>query len=275
MNLKNEIKAFLFDVDGTLIDRKGKMSENTYNALKTLKEKGYKLGINSGRLVFSSIKALKANKAEDLFDWYYGANGIEFYDVLNNSKSYLAILEDGVMKNFDNIFKNETYLSLAFYEDDKYLVINHYPDDLNKLDKWCKLRYVLPKLEDFQNVNKRVPKMIVVFDDEKTDKLLEKLSTIKDDRVDIFFSGNDVLEIVPKGLNKGVSVIEFSKLLNIKPKEIMTFGDAENDVPALENGVGVALGDKILFDKHHISYKSLKIDDDGLYLFLKNNGFLC
>ena len=274
MNLKNDIKAFLFDVDGTLINREGKMSENTYNALNILKKKGYKLGINSGRPIFSSQTALSANKADKLFDWYYGANGIEFYDVLNDKKTYVAMLEKNVMKDLDNFLKDEKYLSLAFYEDDKYLVINHYPEDLNKLDEWCKIRYVLPKLADFQNINKIVPKMIIVFDDEKTDDLIKKLSTINDERIDIFFSGIDVLEVVPKGLNKGVSVDEFSKLLNINQKEIMTFGDAENDVPALEKGTGVALGEKINFDKHQIAYKSLSVDEDGLYIFLKNSGLL-
>ena len=274
MNLKNDIKAFLFDVDGTLINREGKMSENTYNALATLKKKGYKLGVNSGRPIFSSQMVLKANKADKLFDWYYGANGIEFYDVLNDKKTYVATLEENVMKDFDNLFKDDKYLSLAFYEDDKYLVINHYPEDLNKLDKWCKVRYVLPKHADFQKIEKRVPKLIIVFDDEKIDDLTKKLSTIKDERVDIFFSGIDVLEIVPKGLNKGISVDEFSKLLNINQKEIMTFGDAENDVPALEKGTGVALGEKIDFDKHKIAYKSLGVNEDGLYIFLKNNGIL-
>ena len=274
MNLKNDIKAFLFDVDGTLINREGKMSDNTYKALSILKKKGYKLGINSGRPVFSSQMVLRSNKADKLFDWYYGANGIEFYDVLNDKKSYVATLDENVIKDFDNLFKDEKYLSLAFYEDNKYLVINHYPEDLNKLDKWCKVRFVLPKHVDFQKIEKRVPKMIIVFDDEKVDDLIKKLSTIKDERVDIFFSGIDVLEIVPKGLNKGISVDEFSKLLNINQKEIMTFGDAENDVPALEKGTGVALGKKIDFDKHQIAYKSLGVDEDGLYIFLKNNGLL-
>ena len=161
MNLKNDIKAFLFDVDGTLINREGKMSENTYNALNILKKKGYKLGINSGRPIFSSQTALSANKADKLFDWYYGANGIEFYDVLNDKKSYVATLDENVIKDFDNLFKDEKYLSLAFYEDNKYLVINHYPEDLNKLDEWCKIRYVLPKLADFQNINKIDRKSVV------------------------------------------------------------------------------------------------------------------
>ena len=274
MILKNYNKAFLFDVDGTLVDKEGKMSKNTFDSLLKLKKKGYKLGINSGRPIFSSQRVLKANKADGLFDWYYGANGIEFYDVLNDKKTYVAMLENNVMKDFDNLFKDEKYLSLAFYEDDKYLVVNHYPDDLNKLDRWCKVRYVLPKLADFQNIKKRVPKLIIVFDDEKINHLIKKLSTINDERVDIFFSGIDVLEIVPKGLNKGVSVEEFSKLLNIDSKSIMTFGDAENDVPALEKGTGVALGKKIDYEKHQIAYKSLSIEEDGLYLFLKNSGLL-
>ena len=38
MSLNNEIKAFLFDIDGTLINRKLEMSDNTKNALKILKE---------------------------------------------------------------------------------------------------------------------------------------------------------------------------------------------------------------------------------------------
>ena len=74
----NNIKAFLFDLDGTLIDYDGKMSKKMFDMLHILKDKGYFLGINSGRPVFSSMRVLKDNNADKLFDCYYGCNGYLF-----------------------------------------------------------------------------------------------------------------------------------------------------------------------------------------------------
>lgn len=258
----NNIKAFLFDVDGTLIDYDGKMSKKMFDMLHILKDKGYFLGINSGRPVFSSMRVLKDNNADKLFDCYYGCNGIEYY--ANNKSTYLSYLDHDEIAYLNKIFI-EDYLALACYKGDT-LLFNHFPKDQNMVNVWCKLRYVKPLLYDFNKIDKS-PKLIVVFLKEYKEKLVEKISKIHDERFDMFFSGPEVMEIVPVGLNKGYAVDDLSKRLNIDSKCIMTCGDAENDIPALIKGTGVYIDGQ----NKNVLYNCDSISNDGLALFLEKH----
>ncbi len=263
----NNIKAFLFDVDGTLIDCNGKMSLEMYKTLHALKEKGYYLGINSGRPVFSSIKVLKENNIDDLFDCYYGCNGIEYYDAKSKKSSYLTYLNNKDITYLNSLF-NEDYYSLCCYKDNDKLLFNHYPKDEKMAEAWCKIRFVKPVLADFDSIDK-APKLIVVFLKEYKDKFLEKVSLIKDSRYDMFLSGSDVMEIVPSGFNKGCAVDDLASRFNIDCKDILTCGDAENDIPALLKGTGVYVGG----NNKEIAYSCDSVNDDGLAIFLKKHLF--
>ncbi|WP_303662020.1 Cof-type HAD-IIB family hydrolase [Williamsoniiplasma luminosum] len=51
------------------------------------------------------------------------------------------------------------------------------------------------------------------------------------------------IEIAPRGINKAKGIEFVAKQFNIKPEEIMFFGDGENDIDALKwVGTGVAMG---------------------------------
>ncbi len=265
MNLKNDIKAFLFDVDGTLVDKDCLCSEKMLYCLKELKNRGYDLVINSGRAIFSSKKVLIKNDILDLFDYFYGCNGIEFEDVKNKIHTYVDYVYDDSIK-FLNKFFCEDYLALACYHDEKELLINHMISDREMMDTWSKRRFVSFREYDFNSLEKS-PKLIVVFLKEHKKELDEKIASINDSRFDMFYSGEDVMEIVPKGLSKGKSVIDFANLKNINPKAILTAGDCENDVPALINGTGVYVGNK----NAKVAYSVDDVYKDGLANFLYEN----
>ena len=273
MSLNKEIKAFLFDIDGTLINRQLEMSNNTKNALKILKDKGYHLSINTGRPSFAIEKVLGLNGVADLFEYYFGYNGIEVFNVKTKEISYISTISSATIKELDQIF-SEDYLSLCTYDNDNNIQFNHYPKSKEKLKEWSELRFTKPKLFDFQKNTMDYAKAIVLFDLDKKEEFLNKIKDFKDDRVDLFFSGIDVIEIVPKGLNKGRSVSEYAKMLGIKEKEILCCGDAESDLPALKKGTGVLIGSPELDPNNEVAYHTGTVHEDGLYNFLKNNSFL-
>lgn len=264
----DNIKAFLFDIDGTLINKQCLMSENMYKTLKYLKDNGYIIGINSGRPVFSSKKVLALNKAEDLFDYYYGCNGVEFFNKKTNKTTYVTSISNEIIKEYARLF-NEDFISFGLYRNDSELLLNHYDGDVKKIKQWGKSRFVKPIIYDFNNFVGETPKLIFLFDNKDIDKVSSKIKSIEDDRLDIFFSGNECGEIVPKGTNKGLGVIEFSKLLNIDPKQIMCFGDAENDIPALLKGTGVMMDYPYMANKYDIKLSCKDVNSDGIYYFLK------
>ena len=62
---------------------------------------------------------------------------------------------------------------------------------------------------------------------------------------------------MPRGINKGTAVLDLSKKLAINPKNIMTCGDAENDLPALLLSEGVFVGNKREDIKYSCEFKEL------------------
>lgn len=237
------IKAILFDVDKTLIDKNCVMSDDLKDALVILKNKGYLLGINSGRAVFSSLKVLDKNGVRSLFDIFYGCNGLELYDIKTNTSSYLKEIDASIVKELNQYFK-EDYLELAFYKDDSILCLNHEISDQDKIEEWSNIRFVRPEVVNFDLIDYSIPKLIVLFKKEYREQLIMKVNKINNDKIDIFFSGDECMEVVPKGINKGTSVLDLSNKLAISPKNILTCGDAENDLPALLLGEGVFVGEK-------------------------------
>lgn len=267
------IKAILFDVDGTLINKDCKMSSNMIKALKILNANGYILGINSGRPVFSSRKILLNNKVDDLFKYYFGYNGNEFFDKKANKTSYVKYLDNQTIKDIASKI-NEDYITLGMYQNDSELYINRFFSKEAILFDWGNKRFVKPIIYDFSKYEGIAPKLILLFDEKNKNKIDEKIKILKNDSIDIFYSSKEICEIVPVGSNKGLAVNQLANKLNIKEKEILCCGDEENDIPALTKATGLMLGHNDIAKKHNIKYTCASVNDDGLYHFFVKEGLI-
>jgi hydroxymethylpyrimidine pyrophosphatase-like HAD family hydrolase len=71
------------------------------------------------------------------------------------------------------------------------------------------------------------------------------------DAVDITAGMPGKLEIVPKGVDKGVGMMHLCELYKLDPKNLMAIGDGANDIGMLQKaGLGIAMGNAVqsLFD---------------------------
>ena len=165
-------------------------------------------------------------------------------------------------------------MALCTYGPDASLQFNHFPENNEKYQIWSDIRLAEPVLYDYQNNTKGFAKAVILFDIDRKEDFLNKMKDFNDDRIDFFYSGIDVIEVVPKGYNKGHSVYEYANMLGIKEKEILCVGDAESDLFALKNGTGLLIGNPELDPNNEVAYHTGSVHEDGLYNFLKNNAFL-
>ncbi|MBP3587454.1 MAG: HAD-IIB family hydrolase, partial [Clostridia bacterium] len=73
------------------------------------------------------------------------------------------------------------------------------------------------------------------------------------------------LEVIPKVINKGQGIRDICKVLEITPEEVISFGDAANDIPMLlAAGVGVAMGNASEAVKQAADMVTLSNNEDGI-----------
>jgi len=115
---------------------------------------------------------------------------------------------------------------------------------------------------------------ISLFDKDDRSILDEVVAGIKDDRFNFMVSGPYCMEIVPKGVSKAVACDKFAEILNINNDEILSFGDSDNDMGMLLNSCGVILGHAPERLKCQLQYITDGVEADGVYTFLKKEGFI-
>lgn len=265
-------KMVCIDMDGTLLGKGKKISEENKKAIKRVYEKGVEIVVTTGRIYnnaeyYSHILGVKSP--------VIAANGAIVRDKINdrviyeNPMSHLDCLKliDLLfeMKMFfhfyttDRIYSNSflTEIGTKVYMNKQVgydnLKINYHI--IKEKNKWKEL---------FENNKNQINKCIAIsLNPKKVIKFKEKLKNITG--VVHFASGSRSIEINNAGVSKGNAVKVLADYYGIKREDILAIGDNENDLSMIEYaGLGVAMGNAIDSVKDVADYITSSNIEDGV-----------
>lgn len=136
------IKAVFFDIDGTLINYKMEMPESTKKALKTLRKKGLKVFIATGRNMMQ-MESLPVSNMH--FDGYVTLNGQICLDG-DKKMFYETPIEACDVKKMLSLFEQKKIPILIVEENRMY--INMIDDLVRQTQK--EIHMDLPKLGEYR-----------------------------------------------------------------------------------------------------------------------------
>ena len=268
MNYKDEIKAIVFDFDGTLIDFDYKASDYTRLALEKLKDSKYKICLASGRPCFLAIKAFTNTFGDYPLDYIFGCNGSEMMDVKNNEINLLSLFKAEDVRYLGKELDAD-YLVLGIYEGFNFLVNREVKDQ--ELKDWCDARWLKPVVYDFSKNEVDRSKVICLNCAKDRERQIEFVNTKDLSRFCAEYSTKNCFEIQSFGVNKGKAMDELAKTLGCDNKNILSFGDMANDLSMLINSTGVAMGNATEDVKAAVKLRTDDVKNKGVYQFLHDN----
>jgi len=272
MSLKDEIKLVCFDFDGTLKPLHGPISKLTIESLNKLHKEGYKLALISGRPGHTAFHLLEEYLNPRIFDYIFGLNGVALLDKDTMTQSYSHYLDIDTIKDVYHKVNDIPYASFGLYHNEDFLVNKVFDEEFIK--QAVLSRYMKLKIYDFDKIDFKWPKLFMMHDPKDEKRINDELKKLNLNNVDINRSVNYVVDIMPKGIGKHVAIDKMIELEGIKNENILSFGDADNDIDMIINSVGVAMGNGSDKVKKCAKYICGECDEDGVTDFLIENHFI-
>lgn len=254
-------KLIAMDFDGTLLTTDKRITEKTKNTILKYKSKGYIiLGVTARNL--GSVKSVTNI---NMFDYLILNNGSYIYDIKNNIETYEGYInkEDyySITEKVKDISKRVDYCSASCY---------YYKDPTIKNHPFIK------NINSLEEIKEEIVRMNIHVSNDKINYCLDLINN-NYQNLDCFImrdSDNELkwLVINPKDINKGTTLEKLGDTLNIKPEEMIFFGDGPNDIEVMKLvGCSVAMGNAIEQIKDIAKYITLSNNNDGIAVFLEEN----
>lgn len=279
-------KLIAVDLDGTLLNSYGNISEKNKNSIKKSMEKGAEVVIASGRPV-SSAKAY-ANEA-GANKYVICGNGSVLYDIqkeqilYNKSIDKQKVLQIIKICEENSIFYSIYTENLTIAKSLNYNIL-FYNNENKKMpdDKKTNIKIInniYKYLED--NPNTEILK-ITVCDENSIifGGIVKRLKEIKDiDVLEVQHMARKVItsgtkeieieyhytEITSKNVNKWNAIEKLADILKIQKEEIMAIGDNMNDKEMIENaGLGIIMENSAPYMKKFADKVVSNNNEDGV-----------
>lgn len=235
------IKLLVFDLDGTLLTSKKKISARTIELLKKCQQAGIQICLCSGRdyngiVDFSKTLEMKQGYISSM-------NGAIVYNCLTQEKIQCRPFTVEEMERILSVSK-QFHAHVLFAEGG--ISYWYVPLVERTFQRIYSLIHQQSTLNNFKSFNKKVlmihghvdeiehPFRKAIFCNKP--KKLKKISAFfeQDETLSAFFSAGDVIDIVPKGVSKGESLKTIMNLMHLSKDEVMCFGDSPNDISMFE-----------------------------------------
>jgi len=279
-------KLIAIDIDGTLLNSYGEITDENKKAIKKALEKNIDVVLTSGRMP----KAILPIANEINSDKYLiSGNGASIYDIqkdeiiYNNYMSKEKVLEiiDVCEKNsmFYNIYTNNSILTKSLNYN---ILFYHNENKKNPEDKKIKINIINDMYSYIKNYDGKDLLKITICDSDRTifNSIINKLKTVRDvDILEVEHMSRKIIkhgtdkfeisffytEITNQNVNKWSAIQELMKILKITKDEVIAIGDNVNDKEMIENaGIGVVTGNSSPTMKEIADYVASSNDESGV-----------
>ena len=236
-------KRLLFlDLDGTLLNDAKEITPGNRESLEGALERGHGVIIATGRPLKSAM-ALSRRLGLDKPGCYTIAyNGAKIYDWEKQDVIFSCALQ---IPSVIRVFEKAEELGEHVQTYDSLDVLVEPRGEDEALRRYCRMVGMTYRvIGDVHTDLREDPVKCLVINYEKKDGLLKMQTWIREcmEELDCFFSCEQFLEVVPKGMNKGEAVKMLCRVLGVEIENAVAVGDAANDLAMLRAaGIGVAM----------------------------------
>ena len=220
------IKFIATDMDGTLLNSNNEIHADFYPMFQSLKEKDIISAAASGRQYYNLLERFKDIKDDMMF---IAENGT--FVVYKGKELIVNSLEKNIAKELIEIGRTIPNSYVILCGKNSAYIESHDERLIKQTAKYYE-RYKI--VEDSTSIDDEILKG-TICDFNGSENNSNNYFDEYRDKVQITVSGEIWLDIVAKGINKGVAINEIQNLLNIDYKETMVFGDYLNDLEMMSS----------------------------------------
>lgn len=257
-------KLMAIDLDGTLLNSYGEVSQGTKEGLLKVKNQGTEVVLASGRPI-SSTESLALELGVD--NYLISGNGAAVYDIQNKKIVYDRFLNKDQVLKIAKICEENSFFYNVYTEDEviasslNYNILFYHKENIKKVEeKRTHINLVQNIYKYILESNKEKFLKITICDESKYifNSILRKLKEINNiDILEVEYmskkkikSGTEDVdiqyyytEITNQNVNKWTAIEYLMEKFNINKDEVVAVGDNMNDKEMIINsGLGVVMG---------------------------------
>lgn len=239
-------KLIAMDLDGTLLDDSKEITKDNLRVINDLLERGYEIVIATGRRYWSTKELTKGIKGQFTILSNNGnivrnsVNDKEIIAKYLDTKDFRTIMEEGKKRNLYPIIHVDGFhegldIIIELDKDNK----NYY----NYLSEDTRFK----QIKNYLDIDSKILNVVYVGEKEKLNNFYLNIINNYPNIYNAHIMENirvaeALLEIMHPNGTKWLSLLEYANSINIKPEEIITIGDDNNDIEMIKNaGLGIAM----------------------------------
>lgn len=236
-------RLLFLDLDGTLLNDAKQITPGNRQALERALEWGHGIIITTGRPLKSAMEQARNLGLDQPGCYFIAYNGALIYDWAKNEQIYKRTLPTDVVVR---LFSQAEKMGVHIQTYDTWDVLVEPRCDDTEVRRYCQLiRMDFRVIEDVRKDLPEEPVKCLAIHYDRKDGLLAFQAWIREhmaQQVDCFFSCDQYMEIVPKGMSKGDAVQRLCRMLQVDIADAVSVGDAANDLSMIRAaGIGVAM----------------------------------
>ncbi|MBO4863773.1 MAG: HAD family phosphatase [Eubacterium sp.] len=234
-------KIFLSDLDGTILTDEKKISPGTKKALTDFVNRGNTFAVCTGRDINSARAAYRSLELDVRGSFAIAYNGAQIYDIDNEKTVYRTGVEISLVAEILALAK-EFGIHVHTYNDD-FILSPAYNECMDFYRRVIKTPLIVA--DDIVKFLDKAPGKLIcieLHDHAKQEKFREMIEERYGDILNLMYSNDYYLELIPKESGKGNALLRLAEYLGVKTENTIAAGDADNDISMIQAaGLGVAM----------------------------------
>ena len=236
-------RLLFLDLDGTLLNDEKQITPGNRQALEKALQDGHGVIITTGRPLRSAMEQARNLGLDQPGCFFIAYNGALIYDWAKNAQVYKHSLP---VQTVIRLFRQAEKMGVHIQTYDTWDVLVEPRCDDTEVRRYCQLiRMDFKVMENVETALQEEPVKCLAINFDRKDGLLAFQAWIREnmaEEVDCFFSCDQYMEIVPKGMSKGDAVKRLCGMLQVDIADAVAAGDAANDLTMIRTaGIGVAM----------------------------------